>query len=104
MKINHTQDENVQRFIDIDSEQIPVYRAYKRPLWRERKEKERAKRCRDENGNRCTKSCRECPKLREGGDLSLERFTEDGFDVADTVDIAELVADKLRGLMGADTE
>jgi len=99
MKTNHNQDENVQRFIEIDGEQIPVteeiYRAYKRPLWREHKEKERAKRCRDEKGNRCTKSCRECPKLRDGGDLSFERFIEDGFEIADSVDIAELIADKL---------
>jgi RNA polymerase sigma factor (sigma-70 family) len=88
-----------QRFIEIDGQQIPVteevYRAYKRPLWRERKEKERAKRCRDENGNRCTKSCRECPKLHDGGDLSLDKFSDDGFDIADEVDIHELVADKL---------
>jgi len=88
-----------QRYIEIDGQQIPVteevYRAYKRPLWRERKEKERAKRCRDENGNRCTKSCRECPKLRDGSDLSLEKFTDDGFELADSFDITELVADKL---------
>ena len=52
-------------------------------------------RCCDENGNRCTKSCRECPKLRDGGDLSLEKFTDDGFELADSVDIAGLIADKL---------
>jgi len=99
MKINNTQDENVQRYIEIDGEQIPVteevYRAYKRPLWAEHKRKERAMRCRDENGNRCTKSCRECPKLRDGSDLSLEKFTDDGFELADSVNIAELIADKL---------
>ena len=88
-----------QFYIEIDGEQIPlteeVYRAYKRPLWVEHKRKERAMRCRDENGNCCTKSCRECPKLRDGGDLSLEKFTDDGFEIADSVDIAELIADKL---------
>jgi len=72
-----------------------VYRAYKRPLWTEHKRKERAKRCRDENGNCCTKSCRECPKLRDGGDLCLDKFSDDGFDIADSIDIVELVADKL---------
>jgi phage-related holin len=90
---------NKQWCIEIDGQQIlvteEVYRAYKRPLWAEHKRKERAMRCRDENGNRCTKSCRECPKLRDCGDLSLEKFSDDGFEVADSVDIAELIADKL---------
>ncbi len=88
-----------QRFIEIDGQQIPVteevYRAYKRPLWAEHKRKERAKRCRNENGYRCTKDCKSCPKLRDGGDLSLDRFSDDGFDITDPVDVAELVADKL---------
>ena len=39
-----------QRFIEIDGEQVAVteevYRAYKRPLWVERKRKERESRCR----------------------------------------------------------
>jgi RNA polymerase sigma factor (sigma-70 family) len=100
MTSNHKNSQSdEQRYIEIDGQQIPVteevYRAYKRPLWAEHKRKERAMRCRDENGNRCTKSCRECPKLRDGGDLSLEKFTDDGFEVADSVDIAELIADKL---------
>ena len=88
-----------QRFIEINGEQIPVteevYRAYKRPLWAEHKRKERAKRCRDENGFRCTKDCRTCEKSREGGTLSLNKFNEEGYEVADSVDLAELVADKL---------
>jgi len=88
-----------QWYIEIDGEQIPVtedvYRAYKRPLWAEHKRKERAKRCRDENGFRCTRDCKTCPKLRDGGDLSLDKFSDDGFDIADSIDMAELVADKL---------
>ncbi len=88
-----------QCFIEIDSEQIPVteevYRAYKRPLWAEHKRKERAKRCRDENGFRCTKDCRTCEKSREGSILSLDKFNDEGYEVADSVDLAELVADKL---------
>lgn len=90
--------ENLKRYIEIDGEQITVteevYRAYKRPAWAEHKRKERAKRCRDENGNRCTKNCWECTKLRDGGDLSFEKFSDDGFEIADSVDIAELIADK----------
>lgn len=88
-----------QRYIEIDGEQIPVteevYRAYKRPLWAEHKRKERAKRCRDENGSRCTKDCRTCEKTRDGSILSLDKFNDEGYEVADSVDLAELVADRL---------
>ena len=70
--------DNQQRYIEIEGQQIPVteevYRAYKRPAWAEHKRQERAKRCRDENGNRCTKDCRLCEKSRERSTLSLDRF------------------------------
>jgi RNA polymerase sigma factor (sigma-70 family) len=99
MPINDNQQPTIKRYIEIDGEQIPVteeiYRAYKRPAWAEHKRKEREKRCRDENGNRCTGDCSKCDKQRTGSVLSLDKFTEDGFEVADPVDIAELVADKL---------
>jgi len=88
-----------QRFIEIDGEQIlvneDVYRAYKRPIWAENKRMERSKRCRDENGYRCTKDCQTCLKTRDGGVLSLDKFSEAGFDMPDQIDIGELVADKL---------
>ncbi len=91
--------ENQQRFIEIDGQPVPVtedvYRAYKRPLWAEHKHKEREKRCRNKNGSRCTNDCRTCEKRREGSNLSLEKFADDGYEVADTADLAELVADKL---------
>jgi len=101
--------ENQPNYIEIDGQKIPVieeiYRAHKRPTWAERKRKEREIRCLDEKGNRCTKSCRECnleraekglpPIERTSSVLSLDKFTEDGFEAADIVDIAELVADKL---------
>jgi RNA polymerase sigma factor (sigma-70 family) len=109
MPINDNQQTTIQRFIEIDGQQIPVtqhvYHAYKRPAWTELKHKEREKRCRDENGNRCTKSCRICdlervgkglpPIERNGSVLSLDKFTEGGFEIADPIDIAELVVDKL---------
>jgi RNA polymerase sigma factor (sigma-70 family) len=76
-----------------------VYRAYKQPLWNERKRKEREKRCMISNGKgrtkRCMKDCSQCNEQRNGSVLSLDKFTEDGFDTEDSVDIAELVADKL---------
>ena len=91
--------ENQRRYIEIDGQQIPVtedvYRAFKRPAWAEHKRKEREKRCRDENGNRCTNDCSKCKKQRTGSVLSLDKFTDEGFEVADTVDLNELIADKL---------
>lgn len=99
MKINDNQRTTTQRYIEIDGQQISVteevYRAYKRPIWAEHKRKEREMRCRDEKGNRCNRDCSKCDKQRTGSVLSLDKFAEEGFDVADTVDIAELVADKL---------
>jgi RNA polymerase sigma factor (sigma-70 family) len=87
------------RFIEIDGEQIPVseevYRANKRPAWAEHKRMECEKRCIGENGNRCTGDCSKCDKQPTGGNLSLDKFTDDGIEIADSVDIAELVADKL---------
>ena len=86
-------------YLPIDGQEIPVseevYRAYKRPAWAEHKRKEREKRCRDEKGHRCTKDCSQCDKQRAGSVLSLDRFAEEGYEIADSVDIAELVAEKL---------
>jgi len=95
--------ENQKRYIHINGKQITVteesYRAYKRPAWAEHKRKEREKRCVISNGKggtkRCTSDCSKCDKQRTGSVLSLDKFAEDGFDVADTIDISELVADKL---------
>jgi len=103
MPINDNQQTTTQRYIPIDGQQIPVteesYRTYKRPAWAERKRKEREKRCVISNGKgstkRCTGDCSKCDKQRTGSVLSLDKFTEEGFDVADTIDITELVADKL---------
>ena len=82
-------------YIEIDGEQIPVteevYRAYKRPIWAERKRKEREKRCRDSNGFRCREDCSQCDRQRTGSVLSLDKFTEDGFDIADPTDCTLLI-------------
>lgn len=83
------------RYIEIDGEKIPVtediYRAYKRPLWTEHKRREREKRCRDANGYRCTKDCSQCEKQRTGSVLSLDKLTEDGIDIADPTDFAQVI-------------
>lgn len=76
-----------------------VYRAYKQPLWAERKRQEREKRCIISNGKggtkRCMEDCSKCDKQRTGSILSLDKFSADGFDVPDSVNIDELVEDKL---------
>lgn len=95
--------ETQQRFIEIYGQPIPVteevYRAYKRPLWTEHKRKEREKRCVINNGSgttkRCTGDCSICQKQRTGSVLSLDKFTEEGFEAAEHIDLAELVADQL---------
>jgi len=87
-----------QRFIEIDGEQIAVteevYRAYKRPVWNENKDRERESRCRTANGTRCTEKCWLCNKERTGKPLSLEQFVNDGFEVPDYVDPLDDFIDK----------
>jgi len=103
MPINDNNQTITQRAIKIDGQKITVteenYRVYKRPAWAERKRKERAKRCVISNGRggtkRCTDDCSKCDKQRTGSVLSLDKFTDDGYEIADSVDLAELVADKL---------
>lgn len=88
-----------QRYIVIGGEPVPVteevYLAYKRPLWAQRKRNERERRCLDENGNRCMKECRLCDKERTGGNLSLEKLTEDGHDFPDVFDLPDYIEAKL---------
>ncbi len=75
-----------------------VYRAYKQPLWAERKREEREKRCIISNGKgktkRCMEDCSTCDKQRTGSVLSLDKFSDDGFDVPSSVSAAELIEDK----------
>jgi len=88
-----------QRYLKINGEEFAVteevYLAYMRPVWAEAKIQEREGRCRDENGNRCMKDCRFCDKTRQGRPLSLEQFSEDGFDVVDSIDTAGFVENQL---------
>jgi DNA-directed RNA polymerase specialized sigma24 family protein len=99
MQKSDNQKPTKEYYLPIDGQEIPVteevYRAYKQPVWAERKRQEREKRCRDEKGRRCTKDCSKCDKQRTGSVLSLDRFAEDGYEIADSVDVAELVAEKL---------
>lgn len=86
-----------------------VYRAYKQPLWAERKREEREKRCIISDGKggtrRCTRSCRECdmeraekglPLIdRTGSVLSLDKFADDGLDVPGAINIEDILLDKM---------
>lgn len=76
-----------------------VYRAYKQPLWAEHKRKEREKRCIISNGKggtkRCMEDCGTCTEQRTGSVLSLDKFSSDGFDVPDSINVDALVEDKL---------
>lgn len=55
----------------------------KQLYWRSLKGSERRSRCRLENGTRCTASCRNCPRQREGTPLSLDAMSEIGIETAD---------------------
>lgn len=72
-----------------------VYRAFKRPLWAEKKAKERKSRCQigKDNGKtkRCNGDCSQCDHFRSGSDLSLEGLEEAGdYRAATTQDVAEV--------------
>ena len=103
MPKNDNQKSSKEYYLTIDGQKIPVtedvYRAYKQPVWAERKRQERDKRCLVSNGEgktkRCMEDCSQCDKQRSGSTLSLDKFTEDGYEVPGAIDVAELVAEKL---------
>ena len=76
-----------------------VYRAYKQPLWAERKRQEREKRCIISNGKggikRCTADCSTCQNQRTGSILSLDKFKDDGLDVPGAINIEDILLDKM---------
>ena len=74
---NEQNNENLTYYIAIDGQQIPVteeiYRAYKQPLWRERKRQER-QRAKITDGPDCTKDVGATP-------LSIDRMLDDGLEI-----------------------
>jgi len=108
IKENQSQPKNKDFYdgswhLTIDNQVIEVteevYRAYKQPLWAEHKRQEREKRCIISNGKggarRCTADCSVCDKQRTGSVLSLDKFTDEGFDVSDDINIANILLDKM---------
>ena len=89
--------ESKERFIKINGEQVAVseevYREYMRPVWAESKRRERGRRCRVDNGVRCTNDCKLCGRQRTGRALSLDWFVEDGLEIADPIDIEDALAE-----------
>lgn len=77
MQKNALNNENLEYYITINGEQIPVteavYRAYKRPAWKEKKRQQR-QREKGTGGPDCTKAVGAAP-------LSIERMAEDGLDI-----------------------
>lgn len=76
-----------------------VYRAYKQPLWAEKKRQEREKRCIISNGKggtkRCMEDCSTCDKQRTGSVLSLDKFKDEGLDVPGAINIEDILLDKM---------
>lgn len=76
-----------------------VYRAYKQPLWAERKREEREKRCIISDGKggtkRCTADCSTCKEQRTGSVLSLDKFKDEGLDVPGAINIEDILLDKM---------
>lgn len=79
----------------------------KQLYWRSLKGSERSSRCRLENGARCTASCRNCPRQREGNPLSLDALSETGTEAADAfsledhileLELSEALADAINAL------
>ena len=73
-------DNEKKHYIEINGEKIPVseevYRAYRRPVWKERKRQQR-QREKGTGGPDCTKAVGAAP-------LSIDRMLEDGLDIPDS--------------------
>lgn len=72
-------------------DEVPMSPEVMRLYWSELKRLERETRCRNADGSRCMKNCRECEKQRDGAQLSLEQKLEVGELPQDTFDMEELV-------------
>ena len=72
-------------------DEVPMSPEVKRLYWSELKQLERETRCRNADGSRCMKNCRECEMQRDGAQLSLEQKLEVGELPQDTFNVEELV-------------
>lgn len=85
-------------FVTVDKKEVEVseevYRAYKQPLLREHKRRERSQKC-DLCTKRCDKKCDTCPYSKQGAPLSLDTMLEDGFDVPDGNNLEDMIELKM---------
>ena len=85
-------------FVVVDGKEVEVseevYRAYKQPLWRERKRIERSQKC-NLGKKRCDKKCDTCPYSKEGAPLSLDMMFEDGLDVPGGSNLEDMIELKM---------
>ena len=85
-------NDNKQRYIEIDGQMVPVteevYLAFKRPAWAEMKRRQRAWRC-NVGGHRCTGNCSHCDQAATGAPVSIERMLDDGLDIPQQGDSLE---------------
>ena len=72
-------------------DEVPMSPEVMRLYWSELKQLERETRCRNADGSRCMKNCRECEKQRDGAQLSLEQKLAGGELPQDTFNVEELV-------------
>lgn len=71
------------------------YRQIMRPLWKQRKALERAGLCNPPRNFPCNVECGNCPFAQREHIASLDELTQQGLEIEDTVDVAEMVADAL---------
>ena len=98
MHINEQNTDNHQYYIEIGEEQIPVteevYRAYKRPAWRERKRQQRL-RAKGTGGPDCTKAVGAAPLSIDWMQQEGREIPECGSSLEDTV-IMNTMIEELR--------
>ncbi len=97
-----------QEYYEYRSQAGPKDPEIMRWFWSELKRLERPSRCRLKNGARCTASCRNCPRQREGNPLSLDALSEIGTEAADRLfsledhivelELSEALADAINAL------
>jgi RNA polymerase sigma factor (sigma-70 family) len=97
-----------QFYLTINGKEITVteevYRAYKRPIRREKKRIQRNIRCKDGNNIRCNGDCNTCEYARfhegaNGSDLSLDELLSTGVDIEDERDILDEIAERQKAAL-----
>ena len=70
-------------------DEVPMSPEVKRLYWSELKQLERETRCRNADGSRCMKNCRECEKQRDGAQLELPQDTFNVEELVESMDLSD---------------